>query len=172
MTARAFGGWRSVAVLVALSVSCDGGGVRPTTGPLALGTWGGTNAAVIVTDSVTHVHIGCTYGDVSGRIELDDNGQFQVDGTYVLLAYPIPVGPTLPAQFSGQVVGNTLTFAVAVNDTTTGKVKALGPVSVRLGRPPEMGPCPICRVPRKPAGLPPSAGRRDTLRWGTKGATY
>jgi hypothetical protein len=144
------GWWRGSAVALGLLLACDGSALRPTTGPLELGTWGGTNAAVIVTDSVTHVHIGCTYGDVPGRIELDDNGRFQVDGSYVLTAYPIPIGPTLPAQFSGQVLGNTLTFAVAVSDTTTGKVRALGPVSVRLGRPPEMGPCPICRVPRKP----------------------
>jgi hypothetical protein len=132
------------------AAACESGPVRPTTGPLALGTWGGQNAGVIVTDTVTHVHIGCTFGDIPGRIELDDNGHFEIAGTYVLQAYPIAVGPTLPAQFSGQVAGRILTLAVAVDDTTTGSLRTLGPVSVRLGRTPDLGPCPICRVPRKP----------------------
>jgi hypothetical protein len=135
---------------LALLVGCDDGLSRPSAGPLPLGTWGGDNAALIATDSVTHVHIGCTFGDVPGRIEIDQQGRFQVDGSYTLTAYPIPIGPSLPAQFSGQVSGSVLTFAVAVNDTTTGKVRELGPVSVRFRREPRMGPCPICRAPRRP----------------------
>ena len=133
-----------------LILGCDSGPVRPSTGPLALGTWGGEDAAVVVTETVTHVHIGCTYGDIPGRIELDEDGRFRIDGTYVLQAYPIPIGPTLPAEFTGRVLGRTMSLAVAVNDTTTHGVRALGPVSVRLNREPEMGPCPICRTLRTP----------------------
>jgi hypothetical protein len=116
---------------------------------LAIGTWGGDNAGVIVTDSAFHVHVGCTFGDVTGTVPLDAEGRFTVDGSYVLRAYPILVGPSLPAQFSGRVVGRTLTFAVAVNDTVEKKVVALGPATVVFGRTPSMGPCPICRVPRR-----------------------
>jgi hypothetical protein len=83
-------------------------------GRLAVGTWGGDNAGVIVTDSVTHVHIGCTFGDIPGRARLDAAGRFTLDGTYVLKAYPVLVGPSLPAQFSGVVEGKRLTIAVAV----------------------------------------------------------
>lgn len=119
-----------------------------TSGQLTLGTWGGTDAGVIVTDSVVHVHVGCTFGDMPPGIVVDDRGRFTVDGSYVLRAYPVVMGPRLPAQFSGQVIGRRLTLAVAVNDTTTGRVVALGPVTVTLGKEPQMGPCPICAAPR------------------------
>lgn len=119
-----------------------------------LGTWGGENAGVIVTDSETHVHIGCTLGDIPGRITVDGSGRFVVDGSYVLRAFPIQLGPRLPAQYSGRLSGRTLTLAVAVNDTTTGQVVALGPVTVQFGRDPQLGPCPICRKPSAAGGAP------------------
>lgn len=122
--------------------------VPPSETELSLGTWGGEGSGVIVTDSEAHVHIGCTFGDMPGIIQLDAEGRFTVDGSYVLRAYPIQVGPSLPAQFSGRVRGRILTLAIAVNDTVEKRIVALGPISVEYGRQPEMGPCPICRVPR------------------------
>jgi len=126
------------------------------TGELALGTWGGVNAGVIVTDTLTHVHIGCTFGDIPVRVKPDASGRFTLDGTYVLRAYPVYVGPALPAQFSGVLDGTTLTIAVAVNDTTAGKIVSLGPVAVQYGKEPQLGPCPICTVP--------GSGTRETPR--------
>jgi len=133
-----------------LAVAClDSSPLPPTDGRLAIGTWGGDNSGLIVTDSAAHVHVGCTFGDMPGKILLDDAGRFTVDGSYVLRAYPIQVGPALPAQFSGRVSGRTLTLAIAVNDTVEKRVVALGPVTLVYGRQPEMGPCPICRAPRR-----------------------
>jgi hypothetical protein len=54
---------------------------------------------MIVGDTAMHLHIGCTFGDVSGRVPLGANGQFDVAGSYLLRAYPIAVGPTMPARF-------------------------------------------------------------------------
>ena len=131
--------------------SCSGSSLLPPSdGILAVGTWGGDNSGVVVTDSVVHVHVGCTFGDMPGGVQLDADGRFTIDGSYVLRAYPIQIGPSLPAQFSGRVAGRTLTLAIAVNDTVERKVVALGPITVVYGRDPEMGPCPICRVPRRP----------------------
>lgn len=121
----------------------------PSNDQLAIGTWGGDNSGVIVTDSAAHVHVGCTFGDMPGDIPLDATGRFTIDGSYVLRAYPVQVGPRLPAQFSGRVSGGTLTLAIAVNDTVEKKVVALGPITVVYGRQPQMGPCPICRAPRR-----------------------
>lgn len=129
------------------TVAACADGFRPSGGALTVGTWGGENAGVIVTDSLTHVHIGCTLGDIPTRITVDATGRFVVDGSYILRAFPIQLGPRLPAQYSGRLSGRTLTLAVAVNDTTTGQVVALGPITVQLGRDPAMGPCPICRTP-------------------------
>jgi hypothetical protein len=121
---------------------------------LASGTWGGNNAGAIVTDSQAHIHIGCTFGDISGLVPLSSDGSFSVAGSYVLRAYPIMVGPSLPAQFSGRVQQrfglSTLTLTVVVNDTVAKTTQTLGPVDVTFGKDPNMGPCPICRVPHRP----------------------
>jgi hypothetical protein len=136
--------------LVGLTAGCADQSLVPISdGQLALGTWGGDNAGVIVTDSAVHVHVGCTFGDLPAAVTLDATGRFTVDGSYVLRAYPIQVGPSLPAQFSGRVIGRTLILAIAVDDTVEKNVVALGPITVEYGRIPEMGPCPICRVPRR-----------------------
>ena len=153
---------RAVASAVAtawFANACSTGGFPPSGGALTEGTWGGENAGVIVTDSVTHVHIGCTFGDIPRLVSVDATGRFSADGSYILKAFPVISGPRLPAQFSGRVVGRTLTLAVAVNDTTTGKVVALGPVTVVYGKDPALGPCPICRVPRMPASPAPVSPR-------------
>jgi hypothetical protein len=102
---------------------------------------------VVIDETVTHVHVGCTFGDVAGEIALDENGRFTVDGSYVLRAYPVMIGPELPARFSGRVVGRTLTLSVTVNDTVEGKVVPLGPVTLEYDRTPQMQMCPICRKP-------------------------
>lgn len=136
------------ALAAAVAVAGCEGSLQPDAGSeLRLGTWGGPNAGIIATDSVTHVHIGCTLGDVPGRVPLDPRGRFSVEGTYVLRAYPIMVGPRLPARFTGQVIGKRFTLSVAVDDTVEHKVVQLGPVTVAYGRDPELGPCPICLAP-------------------------
>jgi hypothetical protein len=121
--------------------------VQPAGDHLAAGTWGGDKAGVIVSDSDMHVHIGCTYGDVTGRVPLDSTGRFTVTGSYMLRAYPIAVGPTMPAQFAGHVSGGTLVLTVTVNDTVAHSDTVLGPATVVFGKTPSMGPCPICRTP-------------------------
>lgn len=112
------------------------------------GTWGGENAGLIVTDDVTHVHIGCTLGDVRGSIRPDANGAFEVIGTYNVDAYPVDRGITHPARFTGRIVGRSMTLTVSLTDTG----QQLGPVTLVFGKEPKMGPCPICRTP-------PLAGR-------------
>ncbi len=137
-----------LASLLLLGSCLDSGPLPPNDGKLAIGTWGGDGAGVIVTDEQGHVHVGCTFGDMPPNVQLDDAGHFTVTGSYVLRAYPIQQGPSLPASFSGRVSGAVLTLAIAVNDTVEKKVVALGPVTVVFGRTPELGPCPICKVPR------------------------
>jgi hypothetical protein len=128
-----------------LLVGCEGPLLPPSDDQLSVGEWGGDNAGVIVSDEATHVHIGCTFGDLPGTIPLDASGRFTMDGSYVLRAFPIQLGPSLPAEFSGRVDGDRLILVIAVNDTTQAKVITLGPVTVRFNRQAQMGPCPICR---------------------------
>jgi hypothetical protein len=131
-----------LAVLGALA--CDGAATFGTAAELATGTWGGENAGVIVSAGSAHVHIGCTNGDFPAPIELDEAGRFSVAGDYLLDAFPVAVGPTMPARFAGVLRRGELVITVAVNDTIDDELVVLGPASVRLGREPELGPCPIC----------------------------
>ena len=117
------------------------------TGPIAVGTWGGDSAALIVGDTAMHIHIKCTFGDVSGRIPLGADGSFDVAGSYVLRAYPITIGPPVPARFVGRVRGSDVTVTVTVNDTVEHKTVVLGPVSATYGKEARLWPCPICRRP-------------------------
>jgi len=141
-----------------LVAACGRGSPLPPGGRLATGTWGGDNAGLIVNDTIAHAHVGCTYGNFAAPVALDADGRFNVPGSYVLRAYPIQVGPSLPAQFAGLVTGKRLTFTVAVNDTVEKRLVALGPVTVVLGEEPRLGPCPICRVPKALPGSAPVLG--------------
>src|SRR5437016_14529218 len=93
------------------------------------------------------IHIKCTFGDVSGRIPLAADGSFDVSGTYMLRAYPITIGPAVPARFTGRVRGADVTVTVTVNDTVEHKAVVLGPVSATYGTEARLWPCPICRRP-------------------------
>lgn len=136
-------------IATAIVAACSGSStVTPVVdGRLAAGTWGGDTAGLIVEDTLFHLHIGCTFGDVSGRPTVDANGRFDVMGSYMLRAYPIAVGPAVPAEFTGKLDGTTLTVTVTVDDTVQHQQRVLGPVSVIYGREPKMQNCPICKRP-------------------------
>ena len=135
-----------VGVTVAVA-ACGGRSVTASTHVLSIGTWGGENAGAIVDDTIVHVHIGCTLGNFTPPSVIDGEGRFSVDGSYTLRAFPVAVGPPVPAVFTGVVNGSELTLSVAVNDTVEKKLVPLGPVTVVLGREPRMQVCPICRKP-------------------------
>lgn len=114
---------------------------------LEAGTWGGENAGLIIDGSRAHVHVGCTYGDFPVPIAVDSEQRFSVPGEYLVRAYPVAIGPTMPAQLAGVLLRDgTLTMTVAVNDTIQKQLIVLGPVTVVYGRTPQMGPCPICDI--------------------------
>ena len=136
-----------VVTLGVLGCAASGVGTPSLDGKLALGTWGGDNAGMIVGDTAMHLHVGCTYGDVSGRIAIAADGSFDVRGTFMLRAYPVAVGPTVPARFRGQISGSSATVTATVDDTVTHTVVIKGPVTVKYGDEPRLGPCPICRRP-------------------------
>ncbi|MBK6486078.1 MAG: hypothetical protein IPF98_04215 [Gemmatimonadetes bacterium] len=133
-------------ILAPLIVACAGSPSESVEPParLTVGTWGADGAGVIVTGSLVHVHIGCTKGDFPLPALLDSEGRFNVPGSYILRAYPVQLGPSLPARFAGIVRGSVLTLSVAVDDTVDKKLVALGPVTITLRREPNLGPCPIC----------------------------
>ncbi len=138
--------WLLFAGSVAFTWACS---TDSATGPrevaIPLGTWGGDSAGFIVGDTAAHLHIACTFGDISGRIPIDPTGAFDVPGTYMLRAYPIAIGPSVPARFTGRISNTTITVTATVNDTVEHKTVVRGPAVVKLGTDPRLGPCPICR---------------------------
>ena len=135
---------RAILVLPTIFALTACSAATPTPITDVVGTWGGDNAGLIVNGTDVHVHIGCTLGDAVGPIVADENGRFEVGGTYNVDAYPVNRGITHPASFTGQIVGQTMTLTVSLTDIT----RVLGPVTLIYGKEPTMGPCPICRVPR------------------------
>jgi hypothetical protein len=133
----------------AMAMACSSGSTAslpPFDGGVAIGTWGGDSAAMIVGDTATHIHVGCTFGDVSGRIPLS-SGHFDVAGRYMLRAFPIAIGPTVPARFVGEISGTTARVTITVADTVQKTTVILGPVTVTYGQDARKMPCPICRRP-------------------------
>ena len=133
----------SVIPIIFALIACSAATSTPITD--VIGTWGGDNAGMIVNGNDVHVHIGCTLGDAVGPIHPDEDGHFDVSGTYNVDAYPVNRGINHPANFSGQIDGQTMTLTVSLTDTA----RVLGPVTLVYGKEPTMGPCPICRVPPK-----------------------
>ena len=135
----------AIAVVIGMSgvLACSAATSTPPTD--LVGTWGGDNAGMIVSANDIHVHIGCTLGDAKAPIQTDPNGRFQLEGTYNVDAYPVDRGITHPAVFSGRINRQTMTLTVTLTDIA----RVLGPVTLTYGKEPKMGPCPICRVPRK-----------------------
>jgi hypothetical protein len=134
---------RITAILsIFVALACSAATSTPIT--QVVGTWGGDNAGLIVSNTDVHVHIGCTLGDAVGPIHPDANGRFEATGTYNVNAYPVDRGITHPARFTGQIIQQTMTLTVSLTDTA----RVLGPVTLIYGKDPKMGPCPICRVPK------------------------
>jgi hypothetical protein len=121
--------------------------VVPSDLRLPLGTYGGDSGGMVVGDTAMHLHIGCTFGDVSGRVSVNQNGRFDVAGSYTLRAYPVAIGPAVPARFSGSIDGDRIVVTATIDDTVAHTTVVRGPVSLRLGVEPRLGPCPICRRP-------------------------
>lgn len=119
----------------------------PAEGPLPVGTWGGKDAGMIVTDSGAHLHVGCTLGEVAVPITVDEHGNFDVPESHNLTAFPVDRGIFLPARLTGHTDGSALSFTLTIDDTVHHKTVVLGPVRLQWGVRPEMGPCPICASP-------------------------
>lgn len=141
----------AAALTCAFSIACAACALleSPANQVLPAGTWGGKNAGMIVTDSGAHLHIGCTVGEVGVVIPLDDQGGFDVAGSHNITAFPVDRGIFLPARLTGSTDLRqlSLSLTVTIDDTVHHETVVLGPVRLRWGAEPEMGPCPICRTP-------------------------
>lgn len=140
-----------VSTLVMTSCSSSSPSDVPPT-ELAIGTWGGERVGIVVDATNAHVHVACTKGDFPTPIEVDADLRINATGSYLLRAYPIAIGPSMPAVLAGVVRGDQLTFTISVSDTIENTLVVLGPATVTRGQEPMMGACPICAMPDIGAG--------------------
>jgi hypothetical protein len=117
---------------LAVSAACTGPGdlmaQLPTPSPtassrVAVGVWGiAINAKMVqmleVRDTEAVVDFPCAHGLISQPLTLDANGQFAVEGTYTQESGVAPAAAVLPvpARYSGQTDGQTLTLTVTLVD--------------------------------------------------------
>ena len=109
----------------------------------AIGHWGSYSSDVEVTHTSTQVVVNCSFGNFPGEISLDRDGRFTINGSWNRSTGPVQINGQMPAQMSGQVYGNEMTFAVAVNDTIAKQVTSVGPVTVEYGRRDSNYACPL-----------------------------
>ena len=86
-----------------------------TTPPDLIGMWGGDNLLVEITPDGATIEYGCAHGTISEKIVPDSQGKFSVKGFHKTERG----GPTRqedeagePANYVGEVKGNTMTFEV------------------------------------------------------------
>ena len=91
-----------LAAVVVLAAACGASRIEP--GNLAVGTWGGEEAGLLVRADGAHAHIGCTYGDIAGPIPFDADGHFDVAAQWNVTAFRPPrrYGPG-PGSVRGHV---------------------------------------------------------------------
>src|SRR5260221_14755211 len=100
---------------LALLAACGASRLEP--GTVAVGTWGGEEAGLLVRADGAHVHIGCTYGHVAGPIPFDADGRFDVAAQWNVSAFPIDRGIFHEARMSGRLGGRRLTFPAGLAAT-------------------------------------------------------
>src|SRR6478672_8053994 len=98
-----------LAAAVVLAAACGASRIEP--GTLAVGTWGGEEAGLLVRADGAHAHIGCTYGDIAGPIPFDADGFFDVAAQWNVTAFPIDRGVFHDSRMSGRLRGDRLTFS-------------------------------------------------------------
>jgi hypothetical protein len=115
-------------VLLPLALGC----FSPTA-PVALGSWGGQEASLVLTGSGGTLSYPCGAGTIDSAWTLDSDGRLVASGEHFFGGGPVPVGgrPPHPATYSGLVQGNSLTLTVTLSDLN----ETLGPFHLVRGGP-------------------------------------
>jgi hypothetical protein len=121
-------------VLLPLALGC----FSPTA-PVALGSWGGQEASLVLTASGGALSYPCGAGTIDSAWTLNSDGRFVASGEHFFGGGPVPVGgrPPHPATYVGVVQGNSLTLTVTLSDLN----ETLGPFHLVRGGPAVVEQC-------------------------------
>jgi hypothetical protein len=137
-------GWRWATlrwplVCIVFAVSCGSAsapsGVDAGQPPAAVraGAWGGTGVALEVAGDGGFVEFDCAHGRLTAALTADDDGRFDVPGTYVRERGGPQGGaddPGRPARYRGRVAGESMTLTVAFDDASD----PFGPFALTYGQ--------------------------------------
>jgi hypothetical protein len=105
------------------------------------GTWGGEHIRLEVTSQGGQVEYDCAHGTIDQKIITDGQGRFDLSGTHVREhGGPIrkdEAADSHPAQFKGQIKGNTMTLTVTESDTR----EIVGTFTLIYGQTPRLMKC-------------------------------
>jgi hypothetical protein len=105
------------------------------------GTWGGEHISLEITAQGAQVEYDCGHGTIDQKIDTDAQGRFTLRGTHVREhGGPVRKDETAdshPAQFAGQIKGDTMTLTVTESDTR----EVVGTFTLIYGQPPHLMKC-------------------------------
>ena len=115
-------------LLLPLALACSS-----PTAPDVLGSWGGTEASLVLTSSGGAISYACGSGTIDSGWTLSRTGQFVASGQHFFGGGPVPPQgrPPHPARYMGQVQGDDLTLTVTLTDLN----QTLGPFHLVRGGP-------------------------------------
>ena len=103
-------------------------------GRVEAGTWGGQHIQLTVRADGAGIEYDCANGTVTGALELDAEGRFDLRGTHTREhGGPVRVDEepeSHPARYEGRVSGRTMTLSVTLTDTN----ERVGNFTLTLGR--------------------------------------
>ncbi len=102
--------------------------------PVVVGSWGGTQASLVLADSGGALQLPCAGGKIDSAWTLTSEGRFAAGGTYFIEAGPVPAGGPAPhpAHYVGEVAGDHLTLTITVPDLG----ETVGPLDLVRNGPP------------------------------------
>jgi len=114
-------------------------GCQPPTGPVAAGTWGGTDASLVLTAAGGALSYPCGAGTIDSSWSVSSTGAFAATGEHFFGGGPAPLGgrPPHPARYTGELRGDDFTLTVTVTDLD----EVLGPFHLVRGGPPVQEQC-------------------------------
>lgn len=105
------------------------------------GTWGGKGIGMEVTETGARLEYDCAHGTIGQPIRMDDEGRFEVKGTYVQeRGGPAREGAEehgRPVRYVGRVEETTMTLTVMPLD----RDEAIGTYTLVHGKPPRVRKC-------------------------------
>lgn len=109
------------------------------TAPQAEGSWGGTQASLVLTRSGGMLSYPCGNGTIDSTWALTSDGRFTATGQHFFGGGPIPLEGRSPhpARYVGQLEGGRLTLTVIVLDVSD----TVGPLQLARGGPPVAEQC-------------------------------